>query len=90
MRAWADVNCADEAKDGETPIQFFYKTRKKAWGPFKQQTWELPAEIRAELGGELQKKFEFLIAQLKANGTKDITLKHVVQKVIEVEPPALG
>ncbi|MGK2965061.1 MAG: class II fructose-bisphosphate aldolase [Tepidiformaceae bacterium] len=90
MRAWADVNCADEAKDGETPIQFFYKTRKKAWGPFKQQTWELPAEIRAELGGELQKKFEFLIAQLKANGTKDITLKHVVQRVIEVEPPQLS
>lgn len=90
MRAYANRDLSDERKDGESDIQFFYKTRKKVWGPFKQQTWDLPAEIRSQLGEALQGKFEFLIRQLKANDTKEITLRHVTQKVVELEPPALG
>jgi fructose/tagatose bisphosphate aldolase len=90
MRAHANAESASERKDGETDIQFFYKTRKKAWGPFKRQTWDLPAEIRAELGRTLQDKFEFLMRQLKANDTHEITLRHVVQKVVEIEAPSLA
>jgi hypothetical protein len=90
MRAYSDRDLADERKDGETDIQFFYKTRKKAWGPFKRQVWDLPVDIRSELGGALQSKFEFLIAQLKADDTRDIVLKHVVQKSVEVPPPAVA
>lgn len=90
MRAFADRDLADERKDGESDIQFFYKTRKKVWGPFKQQTWDLPGEIRTELGDALQSKFEFLIRQLKANDTKEITLRHVNQHVVELEPPVVG
>lgn len=90
MRAYADRDLADERKDGESDLQFFYKTRKKAWGPFKQQTWEMPAEIREELGATLQAKFEFLITQLKANDTREMTLRHVVQRPIEIEPPAVA
>jgi fructose-bisphosphate aldolase class II len=90
MHAYADRDLADERKAGETDIQFFYKTRKKAWGPFKQQTWDIPTEVRKELNAELQAKFEFLIRQLKANDTREITLRHVVQKAVEVEPPAVA
>jgi hypothetical protein len=90
MRAYSDRDLADERKDGETDIQFFYKTRKKAWGPFKRQVWDLPVDVRSELGGALQSKFEFLIAQLKADDTRDIVLKHVVQKSVEVPPPAVA
>jgi len=90
MRAYSDRELANERSEGETDIQFFYKTRKKAWGPFKRQVWDLPADIRATLGSELQAKFEFLIRQLKANDTRDVTLKYVVQKPVEVEPPLLG
>jgi fructose/tagatose bisphosphate aldolase len=90
MHAYADRELADERKSGETDIQFFYKTRKKVWGPFKQQTWDLPGEFRGALAAELQAKFEFLIRQLKANDTRDITLRHVVQKAVEIEPPAVG
>ncbi|MCZ2111701.1 MAG: class II fructose-bisphosphate aldolase [Dehalococcoidia bacterium] len=89
MRKYSDTDLIGERSEGETDIQFFYKTRKKAWGPFKRQTWDLPADIRAELGKTLQDKFEFLIHQLKANGTRAITLEHVVQKPIEVTPPTL-
>ncbi len=89
MHAYANRDLADERKDGETDIQFFYKTRKKVWGPFKKQTWDLPVEFRGVLGTALQAKFEFLIRQLKANDTRDITLRHVIQKPIEVEPPVV-
>lgn len=90
MQAYAGANFADERSEGETDVQFFYKTRKKLWGPFKQQTWDLPASIREEFNRTLQEKFEFLIRQLKADGTRDITLKHVVQAPVEVEPPMVG
>jgi fructose/tagatose bisphosphate aldolase len=90
MRAYANRELAGERSEGETDVQFFYKTRKKAWGPFKQQTWDIPADIRGGLGQALQGKFEFLMRQLKANDTRDITLRYVHQKVVEFEPPVLA
>ncbi len=90
MHAYADRDLADERKQGETDIQFFYKTRKKAWGPFKQQTWDLPAEVRSALGSTLQDKFEFLIRQLKANDTREVTLRYVNHKPVEVAGPPIG
>ena len=90
MHAFANRELGDERKDGETDVQFFYKSRKKVWGPFKRQTWDLPGEFRSVLGSELQAKFEFLIRQLKANDTREVTLRHVIQRPIEVEPPAVA
>lgn len=87
MQRFADGNFANERSEGETDVQFFYKTRKKLWGPFKQQTWDLPAEVRGEFNRALQEKFEFLIRQLKADNTREVTLEHVVQAPVEVEPP---
>ncbi|MEP7217242.1 MAG: class II fructose-bisphosphate aldolase [Anaerolineaceae bacterium] len=87
MRAYADRDLADERKAGETDSQFFYKTRKKVWGPFKRQTWDLPTDIRTVLGQTLESKFEFLIRQLKANDTREITLRYVTHKPVEVQPP---
>jgi len=90
MRAYSNAELSDERSAGETDIQFFYKTRKKAWGPFKRQVWDLPADIRASLGQSLQDKFEFLINQLKAGNTRDMTLQNVVQKAVDLEPPAIA
>ncbi len=90
MHAYAGEHFADERSAGETDIQFFYKTRKKLWGPFKRQVWDLPADIRTELDRALQDKFEFLIRQLNANDTREMTLKYVVHRPVEVEPPAIG
>ncbi len=89
MRDYANAELANERKDGETDVQFFYKTRKKAWGPFKRQVWDLPVEVRDDLSRTLQDKFEFLIRQLKANDTREITLRHVVQVPVEVAPPVV-
>ena len=90
MRDYTASNLANERKDGETDVQFFYKTRKKTWGPFKERVWGLPAEIRLELGGALQSKFEFLIDQLEAGGTGAVVAKHVTHAAAEVVPPVLS
>lgn len=90
MRAYCAAELAGERSEGETDLQFFYKTRKKTWGPFKQQTWDVPSEIRTGLFREMQGKFEFLINQLAAAGTREITLKHVSQKRVPIEPPRVA
>jgi fructose/tagatose bisphosphate aldolase len=90
MRQYSHRDLIGERSEGETDIQFFYKTRKKAWGPFKRQTWDMEPSVRSVLADALQAKFEFLIRQLKANDTREITLRHVVQKPVEVEPPKLS
>ena len=61
---------ADERKPGDTDEQFFYKTRKKALGPFKQDMWDLPAGTRGEIADALEKKFVYLFEKLAASGTR--------------------
>jgi fructose/tagatose bisphosphate aldolase len=77
MYAWLDANAQSEKKAGDTPEQFYYKARKKAIGPFKQECWALPAEVRAAIGADLEKTFAFLFDQLKVNGTADLVRKTV-------------
>ena len=77
MYAWLDANCADERKPGMTPEQFYYKTRKKAWGPFKQEAWDLPEAVRAELRAALETKFDLLFAKLGVVDTLGVVQKHV-------------
>ncbi|MEE9591731.1 MAG: class II fructose-bisphosphate aldolase [Thermodesulfobacteriota bacterium] len=61
-----------ERKDGETEEQFIYKTRKKAFGPFKKRFWELPQDRRWGIGLELEERFEFLFKKLNVVNTVDI------------------
>ena len=77
MYEWLDANCADERKPGMTPEQFYYKTRKKAWGPFKKEAWDLPESVRAELRATLEKKFDLLFGKLGVVDTLGFVQKHV-------------
>jgi len=82
--------CADERKPSDTDAQFLYKTRKKAFGPFKRKFWDLPADIRARLGQELERKFTFLFEQLNVQRTAELVKKTAAQvPVIPPAPPAL-
>ncbi len=78
--AWLKTNAASEAKQGETDEQFFYKTRKKALGPFKKEIMGLPKEIRDAIAGEIEKKFEFLFKQLNAVNNKELVDKYITLK----------
>ena len=68
LKAEAYQYCKDKLSDewakGDTEEQFIYKTRKKIWGPFKQQVWTLPADTRAAIRSQLEEKLEFLYEQL--------------------------
>ena len=90
MHAYAEHEFAGERTADETDVQFFYKTRKKTWGPFKQATWDLPADVQGALGRRCRTKFEFLMQQLKANNTREFVLQHVFHQPVEVEPPVLS
>ncbi|MDH5458564.1 MAG: class II fructose-bisphosphate aldolase, partial [Nitrospinota bacterium] len=61
--------CADEKKDDMTDEQFIYKTRKKGFGPFRPQFWDLPEEVKTEIGKELEGEFNFLFNKLNAQNT---------------------
>jgi len=75
--AWLDANAADERKPKDSPEQFYYKTRKKALGPFKRRFWDLPAEEKGRLAAAYDAKFEFLFQQLAIGGTAAIVARYV-------------
>jgi fructose/tagatose bisphosphate aldolase len=60
---------ANEKKPGMTDEQFIYKTRKKGFGPFRPQFWNLPEEVKTEIGKELESEFHFLFEKLNAQNT---------------------
>ncbi len=84
---WLREHAADERKPGETDEQFFYKTRKKALGPFKREWWDLPEMVRAALGGALEEQFAFLLRTLKVAGTAEAVTRHVRAPVIRRTGP---
>jgi fructose/tagatose bisphosphate aldolase len=77
---WLKVNAASERKEGETDEQFFYKTRKKALGPFKKEIMGLSLKVRGLIAAELEQKFEFLFKQLNAVNNKALVDKYVTLK----------
>jgi hypothetical protein len=88
MYAWLRENAKDERKAGDTDEQFFYKSRKKAIGPFKRQLWELPAEARRAVDTLYDRKFRFLFDQLAIGGTKDIVARYVKPATVHRPLPA--
>jgi fructose/tagatose bisphosphate aldolase len=83
--------CADERKASDTDEQFLYKTRKKAFGPFKRKIWDLPADIRERIGRDLEKKFTFLFERLNVQRTAELVKKTgPLVPVIPPLPPALS
>jgi len=72
------VKYSDEKKEGETEEQFFYKTRKKAFGDFKKETWSIPRESLREIGETLEDRFSLLFHKLNAIKTVDLVNRFVV------------
>ena len=77
MYTWVREHAQEEKKAKDTEEQFIYKARKKAIGPFKQQLWALPADVRDTIGASLQQQFAFLMSKLRIQGTSAVVRKHV-------------
>jgi len=81
--AFLDVKSASERKPDMTSEQFYYKTRKNAVGPFKKQTWNMPAAKKEEIGRAWEEQFKKLFQSLGQAGTRkyvEQTVKPVVVK----------
>jgi fructose/tagatose bisphosphate aldolase len=91
MYEWLKVNAAAERKEGESQEQFFYKTRKKALGPFKKEIMGLPPEVRGAIAQEIENKSDFLFQQLGAGNNRELVdkntaLKRVIMRKREEKP----
>jgi len=83
MYRWLDDNKQGERKEGQTDEQFHYELRKKAWGHFKRECWEVGEEERAEIRETIAKQCEFLFKQLRVEDTKELVEKYVVAPKIQ-------
>lgn len=72
MYAWLDEQVAGERGASDSDEQFYYKTRKKAIGPFKHDLWSMADDVRAAIAADLERTFAFLFEQLNVNGTADL------------------
>jgi hypothetical protein len=84
IESWCRANTADERKEGETEMQFLYKTRKKALGPFKRQLWDLPG--KEAILADQQAKLRFLFEKLGVSGTRGMVDRYI--RPIERHQPA--
>jgi hypothetical protein len=81
--AWLHENYAGEKKDAQSNDQFIYKTRKKAFGPFKKNIYSLPFDQKDKISSALEEEFSFLFEKLNIKDTKILVDKHI--KLIKVE-----
>jgi fructose/tagatose bisphosphate aldolase len=87
---WLKENAKDERKPTDSDEQFFYKTRKKALGPFKRQLWDMPASSKARLASKYDEKFEFLFTQLAIGKTASMVAKYVEAPVLHRADPTVA
>jgi fructose/tagatose bisphosphate aldolase len=86
--AYLEANHADERKSGQTDAQFYYKTRKKALGPFKAEMWQLPEDAKAEIYQALEEEFAFFYDQLNVTDTRKLIDDTVTAIEFHQERPA--
>jgi len=83
---YLDERHGDERKPGQTDAQFYYTARKRGFGPFKRELWDLPAETRAALMAELEPRFELVMRRLGVAGSAALVDRIV--KRVDVPVPA--
>ena len=88
VRDYCFADLAAERSSGETDEQFLYKTRKKAFGPFKRRLWDLPASVRGALGESLEDRFGLLFRKLAVEGTREMVNRIVRRRDVPVARPA--
>ena len=70
---------AGERAAGDTDEQFWYKTRKRAFGDFKKEIWAIPEDKLAKIGKELESRFSLLFDKLNVGKTVELVDRYVVK-----------
>jgi fructose/tagatose bisphosphate aldolase len=77
VRHHLDARYSQERKSGETEEQFIYKTRKRAFGDFKKELWNIPEPDLDKIMAELQARFSLIFRQLNVVNTTELIRKFV-------------
>ena len=75
---------SNERKDGQTDDQFYYKTRKRAIGPFKEAFWDLPKSTIRTIEKKWEAQFKLLFERLNVGGTRELVQRFT--KVVPIQP----
>jgi fructose/tagatose bisphosphate aldolase len=91
MYAFCHQNMSDEKGAKDTDEQFIYKTRKKLWGPFKQQVWTLPEQTRSAIRSQLEEKLDFLFNELGVPDSQALVNRWIPdpQRIRKPQPQSL-
>jgi len=82
--AYLDENHDHERKPEQTDEQFYYKTRKRALGEFKEAIWNIPQPKLDEITTAWEHQFRDLFDRLSLANTKQYVDQHIVS--VRVEP----
>jgi hypothetical protein len=80
---------ADERKPDQTREQFIYKTRKKAFGPFKEAIWNIPETLREKMSEEFERKFDLLFKKLNVHDTLEMVKKYAITADVRRPLPSI-
>ncbi|HEX7879920.1 MAG TPA: class II fructose-bisphosphate aldolase, partial [Candidatus Eisenbacteria bacterium] len=87
MYGWLAANCAGERSADMTDEMFYYRTRKKAYGPFKEAIWKIDWGTRKSLSEDLEDRLDFFFAQLGVDGTQVVVQKKVPHVLVPAPMP---
>ncbi len=90
MYAWLDQEKSSERKEGETDEQFHYRTRKYAWGEFKNQLDQMSGEFKDTIKNEMKNRCIQLFRELKVEGTSAIVDRYVSKSEIQQVSETVG
>jgi len=68
----------NEKEPGDTEAQFLYRARKKAFGLFREEMWNLPQENLAGIEQILEDRFSLLFQKLNVVDTVDLVNRFTV------------
>ncbi|MEA2015021.1 MAG: class II fructose-bisphosphate aldolase [Thermodesulfobacteriota bacterium] len=87
--AYINTDLGSEKKEKDTEEQFIYKTRKKGFGRFKKDMWDISPDILKSIGEELEAQVSFLFDKLNLFGTADIVDRFVKPVDVTLKIPSL-
>jgi fructose/tagatose bisphosphate aldolase len=87
IHAWLAENRASERKPDMTDAQFYYTTRKRAFGPFKREMWSLPDDAKAAIGVDLRERFDLIMRALGVAGRGELVDRYIERVDFPLEAP---
>ncbi|MGP8080066.1 MAG: class II fructose-bisphosphate aldolase [Dehalococcoidales bacterium] len=64
-----------DRKPGEADVQFYYRNRKRSFGDFKQEIWDIPQPTLDKIFAEIEERFTFFFKKLNVAGTNKLVAK---------------